>query len=224
MYGLSLFKGLGVTMKNLISPGRNFTVHQYPDRKIGLVGLARMNNQNPVTFALKRPGESIKALAGLTSVRDRQYQHPRFRGEEFSWYENRCTGCASCAKYCPLGIIRIVTDPAKTDMQEGDKYFLEVFDIDIGRCMFCGLCVEACPYDAIHMGSGFEEGRYSRRDLVIDKERLVSSPKRPSHWFRPQLSASSEYNPLEGDEADWREVHRHEGPTLTDQQKRWGQR
>ncbi len=224
MYGLSLFKGLGVTMKNLVSPGRNFTVHQYPDRKIGLVGLARMNNQNPVTFALKRPGESIKALVGLTSVRDRQYQHPRFRGEEFSWYENRCTGCASCAKYCPLGIIRIVTDPAKTDMQEGDKYFLEVFDIDIGRCMFCGLCVEACPYDAIHMGSGFEEGRYSRRDLVIDKERLVSSPKRPSHWYRPQLSASQDYNPLEGDEADWREVHRHERPTLTDQQQRWGQR
>ena len=224
MYGLSLFKGLGVTMKNLVSPGRVFTVHQYPDRKIGLVGLARMNDQNPVAFAFRRPGESLKALMGLTSVRDRQYQHPRFRGEEFSWYENRCTGCASCAKYCPLGIIRIVTDPAKTDMQEGDKYFLEVFDIDIGRCMFCGLCVEACPYDAIHMGSGFEEGRYSRRDLVIDKERLVAAPKRPSHWFRPQLAASRDYNPLDGDEADSREVHRHERPSLTEQQQRWGQR
>ena len=38
-------------------------------------------------------------------------QHARFRGQEFTWYEDRCTGCASCAKYCPLGIIRIVTDP-----------------------------------------------------------------------------------------------------------------
>ena len=37
--------------------------------------------------------------------------HPRFRGEEFVWYEERCTGCASCAKYCPLGIIKIVTQP-----------------------------------------------------------------------------------------------------------------
>ena len=176
-------------MKNLVSPGRLFTVHQYPDRKIGLIGLARMNGRNPVAFAFTRPGESIKALVGLASVRDRQYQHPRFRGEEFSWYENRCTGCASCAKYCPLGIIKIVTDPAKTDIQEGDKYFLEVFDIDIGRCMFCGLCVEACPYDALHMGSGFEEGQYRRNDLVIDKARLVASPKRPSHWYRPQLAA-----------------------------------
>ncbi len=224
MYGLALFKGLGVTMKNLVSPGRIFTVHQYPDRRIGLMGLARMNGQNPIGFAFRRPGEAVKALAGLVSVQDRQYQHPRFRGEEFSWYENRCTGCASCAKYCPLGIIKIVTDPAKTDLQEGDKYFLEVFDIDIGRCMFCGLCVEACPYDALHMGSGFEEGRYRRSDLVIDKERLVAAPKRPSHWFRPQLATKGDYNPLDGDEADWREVHRHEKPDLNEQQNRWGQR
>ena len=74
------------------------------------------------------------------------------------------------------------------------------------------------------MGSGFEEGKYSRRDLVIDKAKLVASPKRPSHWFRPQLSASQDYNPLDGDEADSREVHRHERPSLTEQQQRWGQR
>jgi formate hydrogenlyase subunit 6/NADH:ubiquinone oxidoreductase subunit I len=86
------------------------------------------------------------------------------------------------------------------------------------------LCVEACPYDALFMGSGFEEGRYSRRELVIDKARLVAAPKRPSHWFRPQLAASRDYNPLEGDEADSREVHRQERPSLAEQQQRWGQR
>ena len=73
-------------------------------------------------------------------------QHPRFRGEEFTWYEERCTGCASCAKYCPLGIIEIVTDPSETAVKQGDKYKLEKFDIQLFRCMFCGLCVEACPY------------------------------------------------------------------------------
>ena len=94
-------------------------------------------------------------------------QHPRFRGEEFTWYEERCTGCASCAKYCPLGIIKIVTSPSETAPLQGDKYRLEVFDIELQRCMFCGLCVEACPYDALFMGSGFEEGQYKRTDLVI---------------------------------------------------------
>ena len=80
MYGLSLLKGLGVTMKNLVSPGRMFTVHQYPDRKIGLLGLARLNNKNPLAFVISQPGQAVKAIVGLASVRDRQYQHPRFRG------------------------------------------------------------------------------------------------------------------------------------------------
>ena len=134
-------------------------------------------------------------------------QHPRFRGEEFVWYEERCTGCASCAKYCPLGIIKIVTKPSETAVQEGDKYDLEVFDIDIGRCMFCGLCVEACPYDALFMGSGFERGRYRRDDLIIPVEELRQAEKRPSTWMRPQLEAK-EYHPQTGQPLSWEEVGR----------------
>ena len=121
-------------------------------------------------------------------------QHPRFRGEEFVWYEERCTGCASCAKYCPLGIIKIVTHPSGTDLPEGDYYAIDVFDIDIARCMFCGLCVEACPYDALFMGSGFEEAQYRRADLVITVDQLRSAPKHPSTWFRPQLESRG-YDP-----------------------------
>ncbi|MDP6665591.1 MAG: 4Fe-4S binding protein [SAR202 cluster bacterium] len=223
MYGIGLIKGLAITMKNMVLPSRQFTEHQYPNRKIGLVGLAGLNDRNPVSFAVRKPGSAAKALLGLTSVPDGHVQHPRFRGQEFSWYEERCTGCASCAKYCPLGIIRIVTDPSNTNVLEGDKYGIEVFDIDMGRCMFCGLCVEACPYDALHMGSGFEEGTYKRDDLVIDADRLKAAPKHPSQWFRPQLPASG-YNPMTDQEASWRDVHRHEKPSLSDQEKRWGQR
>ena len=223
MYGMGLFKGLGITLKNLIMPSRQFTIHQYPDRKIGPLGLARMEGKNPVAFALTRPGATMKAMMGLSSVPDRQDQHPRFRGEEFSWYDNRCTGCASCAKYCPLGIIKIVTSASETAVQEGDKYAIDVFDIDIGRCMFCGLCVEACPYDALHMGSGFEEGTYRRSELVIDVDKLKAAPKKPSQWFRPQLTSQG-YDPLTGQQADWRDVHRHEKPSTGDQEKRWGQR
>ena len=111
---------------------------------------------------------------------------PRFRGNTFVWYEERCTGCASCAKACPLGIIRIVTHPTpQSDV--GNAYFVDKFDIDTGRCMFCALCVEACPYDALFMGGDFEQSTYIRDDLVIHKEDLVAMPKRPTQQLSPHL-------------------------------------
>ncbi len=222
MYGLGLAKGLVVTMKNMLLPSRQFA-QQYPDRSVGLLGLAKEAQTNVFAYVLKQPGRAARAMVGMEKVPVRVRQHPRFRGEEFSWYEDRCTGCASCAKYCPLGIIRIVTEPSGQSVQEGEKYRVDVFDIDIGRCMFCGLCVEACPYDAIHMGSGFEEGSYHRGDLVISIDRLRQAPKRPSNWFRPQME-KRKYNALKGEELSSRDAGRHEQPTVQELEERWAKR
>ena len=133
-------------------------------------------------------------------------QHSRFRGQEFAWYEERCTGCAICAKYCPLGIIRIVTDPHGGHEQEGGNYRIDVFDIDQARCMYCGLCVEACPYDALHMGTNFEAARDRRQDLVITVDQLKARDKHPSTWFRPQLERQG-YDPYR-ETADMHQVGR----------------
>ena len=156
--------------------------------------LVTLKNFTRKPFTVQYPEERLK-------------QHPRFRGEEFVWYEERCTGCASCAKYCPLGIIKIVTSRSGTAPEQGDKYRLDVFDINIAQCMFCGLCVEACPYDALFMGSGFEQGKYSRNELMIHVDQLRQAEKRPSTFFRPQLEAA-EYNPHQGKPLDWQEVGR----------------
>jgi NADH-quinone oxidoreductase subunit I len=54
-----------------------------------------------------------------------------------------------CATVCPAKVIEIEAgfDPSDT---AHPKYPLR-FEIDYSRCVFCGLCVEACPEDAIRM-------------------------------------------------------------------------
>lgn len=80
------------------------------------------------------------------------------------------------------GIIKIATS------KNGEnKYQVDSIEFDIGRCMFCGLCVEACPYSALFMGRGYEEGRYSRKLLWADMEELMSPDNEPSAYGHTEL-------------------------------------
>lgn len=217
VYGFGLVKGMGVTLKTLLSPA--FTV-QYPDRRVGLIGAARASGISTPGLIFKRPVKAIRAVLGFERIDVRPTQAARFRGTEFTWYEERCTGCASCAKYCPLGIIKIVTVPGGIDVQEGESYAIETFDIDTGRCMFCALCVEACPFDALHMGSKFEFSSYKRDDLVLSKEDLIAQPKHPSTWFRPQME-DRQYSPFDSPMEDMDQAGRHEMPSMEQLTERW---
>ena len=111
----------------------------------------------------------------------------RIRGNELVWSQEKCTGCATCAKTCPQGVIEIVTSPSP----EENKYIVEKYQADTGYCIQCGLCVEACPYEALFMGYDYEKARYRRGELVQSKEEMMleSGKRQPSGYFYPEIAA-----------------------------------
>ncbi len=84
----------------------------------------------------------------------------------------RCVACMMCETVCPALCIEIVAEGV--DDPHVEKRPLS-FDIDIGKCVFCGFCVEACPEDAIRMDTGILEiASYSREGMVLNLEMLLS--------------------------------------------------
>jgi ferredoxin len=80
----------------------------------------------------------------------------------------------------------IFIEPAETD--DAIERYPKVFDIDMGRCMFCGLCEEACPEEAIVMSDRVEISGFSREALLWNKENLLvpvdQLPQRLEHPAR----------------------------------------
>jgi NAD(P)H-quinone oxidoreductase subunit I len=107
----------------------------------------------------------------------------RIRGTELVWSVTRCTGCATCARTCPQGVIRIVTHKGGNNM-----YAVDSFEVDSGYCIHCALCVEACPYDALFMGYDYERSKYRRNDLVMQKEDMAIEHEKASGYYHPDVA------------------------------------
>ena len=73
-----------------------------------------------------------------------------------------CTGCLACERACPIDCIVI---DAEKDKAAGGLVMTR-FDIDMAKCMYCGLCSEPCPTGSIHHTSQFEGADYSLESMV----------------------------------------------------------
>jgi NADH-quinone oxidoreductase subunit I len=101
---------------------------------------------------------------------------PRSRGV-IALVEENCTVCMLCARECPDWCIYIdshkETMPATTPGgRERQRNVLDRFAIDYSLCMYCGICIEVCPFDALHWSPSFEYAELDLRDLLHERERL----------------------------------------------------
>ena len=88
----------------------------------------------------------------------------------------KCTACTLCEKTCPNGTIKITTEMVTTDDGKKKRKLVD-YQYDLGDCMFCQLCVNACNFGAIEFTNDFENSTFSRDALVLhlDKETYESA-------------------------------------------------
>lgn len=99
----------------------------------------------------------------------------KFRGEHaLVTDENgklKCTACGTCQRVCPsFGTIEI-----QKEKDENGKLYPKNYTIDLGKCIFCGNCVQYCPFDAIKMTKKYELADEKKSSLKLDINALKNN-------------------------------------------------
>jgi NADH-quinone oxidoreductase subunit I len=101
---------------------------------------------------------------------------PRSRGV-IALVEDNCTVCMICARECPDWCIHIEghveTAPAEGEGRRPvQRNVLDRFAIDFGLCMYCGICIETCPFDALFWAPDYDYLATTPGGLVHERDQL----------------------------------------------------
>jgi NADH-quinone oxidoreductase subunit I len=86
--------------------------------------------------------------------------------------EENCTVCMLCSKECPCWCIYIEGHKEQRPGKRKPVNALDRFAIDYGLCMYCGICVEVCPFDALHWSPYFEYNSYTYEGMIHEVDVL----------------------------------------------------
>ncbi|NUU26184.1 MAG: NADH-quinone oxidoreductase subunit I [Streptomycetaceae bacterium] len=108
-------------------------------------------------------------------------------------FEENCTVCMLCARECPDWCIYIdshkeVVPAREPGARDRTRNVLDRFAIDFALCMYCGICVEVCPFDALFWSPEFEYATEDIRQLTHEKDTL-----RDWMWTVPAPPALDEH-------------------------------
>jgi NADH-quinone oxidoreductase subunit I len=90
-------------------------------------------------------------------------------------HAEECGFCLSCKRVCPVNIFTINGIRAEAGEDLGilpdgkpKKMHVIEFKIDMSKCVYCGLCVDACDTKSLRWEQPQEQPVYDRRSLIID--------------------------------------------------------
>ena len=98
-----------------------------------------------------------------------------------------CTGLRDTIVNTPEAIT-IEAEPREDGSRRTTRY-----DIDMVKCIYCGLCQEACPVDAIVEGPNFEFTTETREELLYDKAKLLANGDKWERALAANLEADAPY-------------------------------
>ena len=82
-----------------------------------------------------------------------------------------CTACGTCQKVCPS----FNTISIEKEKDENGKFYPKGYSIDLNTCIFCGNCVQYCPFGAIKMGKEYELASEKKSSLKLDINTLKNN-------------------------------------------------
>jgi NADH-quinone oxidoreductase subunit I len=114
---------------------------------------------------------------------------PRARGV-IALVEATCTVCMLCVRECPVWCIHIeshkdVLPATRPGGRDRSRNVLDRFAIDYAVCMYCSICVDVCPFDALFWSpeyayaSGDLAGLVHEREALADWVATVPPPPEP---------------------------------------------
>ena len=93
---------------------------------------------------------------------------------------------------CPNGTIQVIAKTETDPVTGKPKRVLDKHLYNLGSCIFCGLCVAACPTGAIRFTNHFEHAVFTKERLLLQLNRPGSSQAaKPAPAPKPAPAAAA---------------------------------
>lgn len=161
----TILTGLGITWKHFLNA----------TKRKGFAGVAEDHYFGQVDglVTLQYPSETIPT--------------PSFARYRLHNEADDCIACDQCAKACPVNCIEIESFKATPDdfdvlgtTSDGTKkrLWLPVFNIDMAKCMYCGLCTYPCPTECLTMTPVHDFSEIDRDHMIYHFGNMTKEQER----------------------------------------------